>query len=35
MFYEEWHDVKKLLGRAKQLCDDGGDWERKNRLKVS
>lgn len=34
MFFEDWHDVKKLLARAQQLCDDGGDWERKNRLKV-
>lgn len=34
MFYEDWHDVKKLLARGQQLCDDGGDWERKNRLKV-
>ena len=22
------------IGKAKKLCDDGGDWERKNRLKV-
>jgi hypothetical protein len=34
MFYEEWREVKKLLGKAKTLCDQGGDWERKNKLKV-
>mmetsp|Transcript_19099 Transcript_19099/g.32770 ORF Transcript_19099/g.32770 Transcript_19099/m.32770 type:complete len:387 (+) Transcript_19099:65-1225(+) len=34
MFYCDWHLVKSLLARAQQLCDDGGDWERKNRLKV-
>ena len=34
MFYEDWRDVKKLLAKAKLLCDQGGDWERKNKLKV-
>lgn len=34
IFYDDWHDVKNLLARGKKLCDDGGDWERKNRLKV-
>mmetsp|Transcript_24714 Transcript_24714/g.53924 ORF Transcript_24714/g.53924 Transcript_24714/m.53924 type:complete len:389 (+) Transcript_24714:125-1291(+) len=34
MFYEDWRGVKKLLAKAKALCDDGGDWERKNKLKV-
>jgi hypothetical protein len=33
--YEDWHAVKKLLGKAKQICDAGGDWEHKNKLKVS
>lgn len=35
MLYDDWHGVKTLLAKAKQLCDDGGDWERKNKLKVS
>ena len=30
----DWAAVKKLLQRAKQLFEEGGDWERKNRLKV-
>ena len=34
MLYEDWREVKKLLAKAKQLCDSGGDWERKNKLKV-
>ena len=34
MFYEDWRGVKKLLTKAKLLCDAGGDWERKNKLKV-
>lgn len=34
MFYEDWRGVKKLLLKAKTLCDAGGDWERKNKLKV-
>ncbi len=35
MFYEDWRGVKKLLAKAKTLCDQGGDWERKNKLKVA
>lgn len=34
IFYEDWPGVKKLLSKAKQLCEEGGDWERKNKLKV-
>lgn len=30
----DWHEVKKGLARAKVLVDEGGDWERKNKLKV-
>lgn len=26
--------MKKLLVRAKAVCDAGGDWEHKNKLKV-
>ena len=32
--YGDWRGVKKLLGRAKAVCDAGGDWEHKNKLKV-
>eukprot|EP00877_Chromochloris_zofingiensis_P004593 jgi/Chrzof1/14134/Cz08g26100.t1 len=35
MLYEDWSAVKKLLARGKQVCDAGGDWEHKNKLKVS
>lgn len=34
IFYGDWHGLKELLGRAESLCEEGGDWERKNRLKV-
>lgn len=34
IFYGDWLGVKKLLAKAKQLCEEGGDWERKNKLKV-
>ena len=34
MLYDDWRGVKKLLAKAKMLCDQGGDWERKNKLKV-
>lgn len=34
MLYHDWQGVRKLLGRAKTICDAGGDWEQKNRLKV-
>ena len=30
----DWHAVKDGLERAHALCAKGGDWERKNRLKV-
>lgn len=30
----DWHAVKTSIAKAKQQCDEGGDWERKNRLKV-
>ena len=29
-----WAEVKQGILRAKELCSAGGDWERKNRLKV-
>ena len=29
-----WAEVKQGIARAKELCSAGGDWERKNRLKV-
>ncbi len=34
ILYEDWVDVKQLLARAKVVCDAGGDWEHKNKLKV-
>ncbi|KAG1654442.1 hypothetical protein FOA52_009160 [Chlamydomonas sp. UWO 241] len=34
MFYEDWREVRKFIAKAKVLCDSGGDWERKNKLKV-
>ncbi|KAK9906744.1 hypothetical protein WJX75_007249 [Coccomyxa subellipsoidea] len=30
----DWHAVKAGLKAAAELCENGGDWERKNRLKV-
>lgn len=30
----DWHAVKTSIAKARQQCDEGGDWERKNRLKV-
>ncbi len=27
--------MKALVARAQTLCDEGGDWERKNKLKVT
>lgn len=30
----DWREVKDGLKRAKELVAEGGDWERKNRLKV-
>eukprot|EP00873_Tetraselmis_striata_P027388 jgi/Tetstr1/447652/TSEL_035010.t1 len=34
MCYGEWHNVKGSIDKAKRLFESGGDWERKNRLKV-
>lgn len=31
---EQWTLVKEGIATAKELCTKGGDWERKNRLKV-
>ena len=31
----DWHAVKHNIEKASRLCEEGGDWERKNRLKVS
>ncbi len=30
----DWHAVKQNIEKASRLCEEGGDWERKNRLKV-
>lgn len=30
----EWRELKDRLKRAQELMAEGGDWERKNRLKV-
>ncbi len=32
---ERWSDVKAGLAKAEALCAEGGDWERKNKLKVA
>lgn len=34
ILYEDWHAVKRLLAKAKTICEAGGDWEHKNKLKV-
>uniref|UniRef100_A0A061SAG0 26S proteasome regulatory subunit RPN7 n=1 Tax=Tetraselmis sp. GSL018 TaxID=582737 RepID=A0A061SAG0_9CHLO len=34
VFHGEWHGVKASIDKAKRLFEEGGDWERKNRLKV-
>lgn len=34
LFAEDWMEVQEELHRAKVLFEQGGDWERKNRLKV-
>ncbi|KAI8462724.1 MAG: 26S proteasome subunit RPN7-domain-containing protein [Monoraphidium minutum] len=34
ILYEDWHAVKRLLAKAKGICEAGGDWEHKNKLKV-
>lgn len=30
----DYRAVEALLGKAKALCDAGGDWERKNKFKA-
>lgn len=30
----DWHAAKASISKAKRQCEAGGDWERKNRLKV-
>ena len=30
----EWREVKEGLKKAKEVMASGGDWERRNRLKV-
>ncbi|GMH39437.1 hypothetical protein BSKO_07335 [Bryopsis sp. KO-2023] len=34
ILYKDWHSVKKNLVKVKKFCDEGGDWERKNKVKV-
>merc|ERR1712196_624690 len=34
LFYESLPLIKTTLDRAKALLEEGGDWERRNRLKV-
>lgn len=34
LFYMDTDTARKLLVSAKKLVDDGGDWDRRNRLKV-
>ncbi|KAG2452331.1 hypothetical protein HYH02_003355 [Chlamydomonas schloesseri] len=34
VLYSDWRAVKSLVARAQALCEEGGDWERKNKLKV-
>mmetsp|Transcript_223 Transcript_223/g.728 ORF Transcript_223/g.728 Transcript_223/m.728 type:complete len:398 (-) Transcript_223:98-1291(-) len=34
IFFNEWHGVKASIDKTKRLFEEGGDWERKNRLKV-
>ena len=34
IFLGDWNAVKDGLERAQVLCSKGGDWERKNKLKV-
>jgi len=33
-FFDDLKEVKKTIDRAKALLETGGDWERRNRLKV-
>lgn len=34
ILYGNWVAVKDLITTARELCDKGGDWEKKNRLMV-
>lgn len=34
MLFGNWVAVKDLITTARELCDKGGDWEKKNRLMV-
>ena len=34
LFYLDTDMARKLMPAAKKLVDDGGDWDRRNRLKV-
>ena len=34
MLLGDWAEVKRLLEEAREVCDKGGDWEKKNRLTV-
>lgn len=34
ILYGNWVAVKGLIATARELCDKGGDWEKKNRLMV-
>lgn len=34
ILYGEWQSYKRNLVRVKKFCDAGGDWERKNKVKV-
>eukprot|EP00775_Hariotina_reticulata_P003394 gene3394-3668_t len=34
IMYQDWHEVKKLLAHGKTICEAGGDWEHKNKLKL-
>lgn len=34
LFFEDWEIVKRQTEKAKSLIEEGGDWDRRNRLKV-
>ena len=34
ILFNDWRGIKSLVARGIQLCTEGGDWERKNKLKV-
>jgi 26S proteasome regulatory subunit N7 len=34
LLFGNWTDIKQLLEHAKDMCEKGGDWEKKNRLMV-